>query len=125
MVVPRRELLDAAFASLEADFRAALERGARRDAATPADAARDAVAAQRARSRCFAAYKLLISPLFAGSCRFLPSCSDYAAEAVARARRARGVWLAARRLARCHPLGGRAGSIRCPHVHATSSTRMY
>lgn len=50
-------------------------------------------------------YKVLISPLFAGSCRFLPSCSDYAAEAVARFGVLGGSWLAARRLARCHPLG--------------------
>ena len=49
------------------------------------------------------AYKLLISPYFAGSCRFLPSCSDYAAEAVARYGLGRGSWLAAKRLARCHP----------------------
>jgi putative membrane protein insertion efficiency factor len=48
-------------------------------------------------------YKLLISPLFTGSCRFLPSCSDYAAEAVRRYGVARGSWLALRRLARCHP----------------------
>ncbi|MGE4055176.1 MAG: membrane protein insertion efficiency factor YidD [Vicinamibacterales bacterium] len=51
-----------------------------------------------------AAYKLLISPYFAGSCRFLPSCADYAREAVLRHGALRGGWLAARRLARCHPL---------------------
>ncbi len=49
------------------------------------------------------AYKILLSPLFAGSCRFVPSCSDYAAEAIRRHGLARGTWLAARRLARCHP----------------------
>ena len=49
-------------------------------------------------------YKLLISPYFRGSCRFLPSCADYAAEAVERHGLDRGVWFAARRLARCHPL---------------------
>ena len=48
-------------------------------------------------------YKLLISPYFRGSCRFLPSCADYAAEAVARHGLVRGSWLAARRLARCQP----------------------
>jgi putative membrane protein insertion efficiency factor len=49
------------------------------------------------------AYKLLISPYFAGSCRFLPSCADYADEAIARHGVVRGGWLAARRLCRCHP----------------------
>ena len=51
------------------------------------------------------AYKLALSPLFAGSCRFLPSCSDYMAEAVSRHGAAWGVWLGLARLARCHPLG--------------------
>jgi putative membrane protein insertion efficiency factor len=50
-------------------------------------------------------YKLLLSQQFAGSCRFLPSCSDYAAEAVARLGVIRGCVLAVRRLSRCHPLG--------------------
>ena len=51
-------------------------------------------------------YKVLISPMFAGSCRYLPSCSDYAAEAIYRFGVIRGSMLAAARLARCHPLGG-------------------
>jgi putative membrane protein insertion efficiency factor len=50
------------------------------------------------------AYKLLISPYFAGSCRFLPSCADYAREAILAHGAVRGSWLALRRLARCHPL---------------------
>jgi uncharacterized protein len=49
-------------------------------------------------------YQLLLSPLFAGSCRFVPSCSAYAAEAVDRFGVLRGSWLAIRRLARCRPL---------------------
>ena len=52
------------------------------------------------------AYKTLFSPLFAGSCRYLPSCSDYMAEAVERHGTAAGTVLGLRRLARCHPLGG-------------------
>lgn len=48
-------------------------------------------------------YKLIISPLFTGSCRFLPSCSDYAAEAIRLYGVPHGSWLAAKRLARCQP----------------------
>ena len=51
-------------------------------------------------------YKLLISPLFTGSCRFVPSCSDYMADAVRIHGVVRGVALGLRRLARCHPFGG-------------------
>ena len=51
-------------------------------------------------------YKLLVSPLFTGSCRFHPSCSDYMAEAVARFGAGRGTWLGLRRLIRCLPFGG-------------------
>lgn len=48
-------------------------------------------------------YKIFLSPYFAGSCRFLPSCADYAADAIGRHGLVRGGWLAAKRLARCHP----------------------
>jgi len=50
-------------------------------------------------------YKVLLSPLFAGSCRYYPSCADYMAEAVRTHGAAKGVWLGARRLSRCHPFG--------------------
>jgi putative membrane protein insertion efficiency factor len=62
--------------------------------------------AQRAALATIRVYKILISPMFTGSCRYLPSCSDYAAEAVTRFGALRGSMLAAARLARCHPLGG-------------------
>jgi putative membrane protein insertion efficiency factor len=51
------------------------------------------------------AYKGLISPLFAGCCRFYPSCADYTREAVELHGAGRGLWLGVRRLSRCHPLG--------------------
>lgn len=51
-----------------------------------------------------AAWRMLLSPLLGPACRFEPSCSRYAAEAVSRHGPFRGGLLAARRLARCHPL---------------------
>ena len=48
-------------------------------------------------------YQRFISPALPPSCRFYPSCSQYAIEAIARHGALRGSWLAARRLARCHP----------------------
>lgn len=50
-----------------------------------------------------AAYRYLISPLLGWHCRFYPSCSAYAEEAIRCHGAARGGWLAVRRLARCHP----------------------
>ena len=61
-------------------------------------------------------YKLFISPLFAGSCRFEPSCSAYMAEAVRHHGAISGVWLGLRRLARCHPFGS-YGIDPVPHKH--------
>ena len=49
-------------------------------------------------------YKYLVSPLLPPACRFVPSCSEYAAEAVARHGCARGALLACWRLLRCNPL---------------------
>lgn len=51
------------------------------------------------------AYKLTLSPLIGRQCRFLPTCSEYAAQALILHGPARGSWLAARRLCRCHPWG--------------------
>lgn len=48
-------------------------------------------------------YQRLVSPLLPPSCRFYPSCSAYAVTALERHGAAKGTWLAARRLARCHP----------------------
>ena len=49
------------------------------------------------------AYQLTLSPIVGYHCRFTPSCSRYAAEAIQLHGSARGSWLAIRRLARCHP----------------------
>jgi putative membrane protein insertion efficiency factor len=52
------------------------------------------------------AYQLLVSPLLPPACRFLPTCSEYAAQAIAEHGALCGAVLALRRLARCHPWGG-------------------
>jgi uncharacterized protein len=49
------------------------------------------------------AYQYAIRPLIGSNCRFYPSCSDYAREAIERHGAARGFWLGSRRILRCHP----------------------
>jgi putative membrane protein insertion efficiency factor len=49
------------------------------------------------------AYRYSLSPLLGPSCRFFPSCSDYAAEAIDKHGAGYGSWLALKRIARCHP----------------------
>lgn len=48
-------------------------------------------------------YQIALSPYFGSQCRFSPTCSEYAKEAVARHGALKGSWLAARRIGRCHP----------------------
>jgi putative membrane protein insertion efficiency factor len=48
-------------------------------------------------------YRWIISPIFPPSCRFTPTCSQYAMDAVARYGVIRGTWMGLRRLLRCHP----------------------
>jgi putative membrane protein insertion efficiency factor len=69
----------------------------------PLDCARVASVTMQAVLR---AYQLLISPLLLPSCRYLPTCSDYAIEALAQHGPLWGSAFALRRLARCHPWGG-------------------
>ncbi|MHA1566916.1 MAG: membrane protein insertion efficiency factor YidD [Alphaproteobacteria bacterium] len=51
-------------------------------------------------------YQLFLSPLLGANCRFAPTCSGYAQEAIRLHGPFRGSWLAVRRIGRCHPWGG-------------------
>ncbi|MEZ0577537.1 membrane protein insertion efficiency factor YidD [Nocardioides sp. MH1] len=77
------------------------------------------------------AYRAVISPLYGEVCRYYPSCSAYALEAVRTHGSVKGSWLAARRLVRCHPWAaggvdhvppatpssrGRNRAARCEHI---------
>jgi len=64
------------------------------------------------------AYRAVISPMMAPVCRFTPSCSAYALEALHQHGPVTGLWLAVRRIARCHPitwLGGSSGFDPVPY----------
>lgn len=51
-------------------------------------------------------YQLLISPMLPPACRFTPTCSQYAVEALRKHGAIKGSWLAIKRILRCHPWGG-------------------
>lgn len=51
-------------------------------------------------------YQLSISPMLPGACRYTPTCSQYAIEALRKHGPIKGGWLAIRRIMRCHPWGG-------------------
>ena len=59
-------------------------------------------------------YKWAISPMFPAACRYVPTCSEYAMEAVERYGAVRGSWMALSRLLRCHPFAG-SGYDPVPH----------
>jgi hypothetical protein len=65
-------------------------------------------------------YQAAISPWLPATCRYTPSCSAYAVEALERHGAARGSWLATRRILRCHPWGGSGFD---PVPDATSNDR--
>lgn len=52
---------------------------------------------------CIRFYQLFISPLFPPICRFYPTCSQYAIEAIRKKGALKGGWLAVKRIAKCHP----------------------
>ena len=59
--------------------------------------------ARRAALALLRGYRLIVSPTRPASCRYVPTCSAYAVEAIERFGLGRGGWLALRRLLRCHP----------------------
>lgn len=63
-------------------------------------------------------YKFMVSPALPAACRYVPTCSEYAIEAVERYGALRGGWISVRRILRCHPL---AGSGYDPVVKHTST----
>jgi putative membrane protein insertion efficiency factor len=83
----------------------------------PATAARAALFALRF-------YKAYLSILFAGSCRFEPTCSRYAYEAIERFGVIRGVWLGLKRLLRCQPLSRKFGYDPVPEKWEDRSSEM-
>jgi uncharacterized protein len=81
-------------------------------ATRPSSAIRDSIGAlpRAILEGAITAYRLILSPLivalFGPACRFEPSCSVYARDAIHRHGALRGAYLAARRVLRCHPMGG-------------------
>ena len=52
-------------------------------------------------------YQAILSPVFGGQCRYVPTCSQYAIDAINKYGALRGGWRAVRRVSRCHPWGGK------------------
>jgi hypothetical protein len=70
------------------------------------------------------AYKWAISPMLPAACRFVPTCSEYAAEAVERYGVVRGGWKASMRLLRCHPFsrGGYDPVVKSQNPHPSAGS---
>ena len=67
-------------------------------------------------------YKIALSPYLGSQCRFLPTCSDYARDAIISHGPARGTWMAACRLCRCHPFAkGGYDPVPEPAVNGTAA----
>ncbi|HSK38384.1 MAG TPA: membrane protein insertion efficiency factor YidD [Arenibaculum sp.] len=68
---------------------------------------------------CITAYQWTLSPFVGRHCRYLPTCSVYAKEAIEQYGALRGGWLAVKRIGRCHPWGGSGYDpvprVSCPH----------
>jgi putative membrane protein insertion efficiency factor len=67
-------------------------------------------------------YQLLLRPLLPPACRYQPTCSEYALDALRTHGAARGSWLATRRICRCHPWGGSGYDPVPPAQQALSSS---
>lgn len=70
-------------------------------------------------------YRYGISPMIGPRCRFQPTCSEYALEALERHGPVKGVWLALRRILRCHPWGGAGGFDPVPDRFAPGALLRY
>ena len=69
-------------------------------------------------------YQRAISPLLPPACRYTPTCSEYAIQAIEAFGATKGSWLAVRRLARCHPWGGSGyDPVPTNDHHAAAETR--
>ena len=68
-------------------------------------------------------YQTGISPFLPARCRYTPTCSQYAVEAISRFGAVKGSWLALKRLSRCHPFGGYGfDPVPCNHHHSEKNT---